>query len=442
MNFKSIKTLSIKIFNNLEIIFIAIIVFLSPLIVNYTDLPKGYELAKVTFFQICTIILFFVFISKNLFAVFKNSKLTFSKDVFIALFFIILILITTFLSDFQNIAIFGNQFRFQGAITHILMVLFLLVLYKKGNERNMKLIFWAFFISAIIQSFASFGQLRFFIENDPKAIFEGYYINGTFGQANFYSGRIMLGILSGVFLLAGGFRISDKFNRFTKALLNIGLYFLIPLSIFILIFGLIISFSTWGIIVSGLLLFILIIYEIVNSSKKARDINLFGKLFAIILFIGGILSVYILSKLYQGEYNIRLDIWKNIYFMSTSDSFIRVLLGYGYDTLGEVFRMFGYFKGLYVDRAHNFFLDVYFQNGVLALITLLSLIFISTAKFIKKHSSKIGVYFFLGMFFWLIRSFVHESGIVNLYDFLVLFGATLALQKDVKLKLNLPKLKR
>ena len=209
-----------KILNNLEITLVVLMVFFSPFIVNYNDLPKGYELPKVTFFQVFTIILLASFLLKVIYNTAQSNIVKFDKSLIVVFTGIFLILIASIISPFQAKLSFdsllnempwiGNSFRFQGAFTHILMVIFAYIVYKRITRKNIIFIFLALFLSSFIQSLTAFGQLSYFLKVDPTVIFEGYYINGTFGQANFYSGRIMLGILSGIFLISIGSNLLHK----------------------------------------------------------------------------------------------------------------------------------------------------------------------------------------------------------------------------------------
>lgn len=436
---KALPTILKRIANNIEIILASLIIFVAPLVVNYNDLPKGYEIPKVVFFQISTLILFAIFLARTVFS-FTNSKpIRLEKSLVVLIITIVLIIISSLVSPFSNgfdieslksnISLVGNSFRLQGAYTHVLMAIFAYIIYKRANRKNVVLIFVALFLSSLIQAGVSFGQLSYFIKVDPKVIFEGYYINGTFGQANFYSGRIMLGILSAIFLttIAGNF--ISRFKKFRIAL-NIIVFALLPISTIFLIIGLFISFSTWGIISSILLVFLLILYE-VSVLRKFKKYH-FGYLFGVIFSVGLITGAILLTKQYYDNVdNFRLLIWQRIYEISQKSPVQNIIFGFGFDTLGEVFKIFGEFKGLYVDRAHNFFLDIYSQAGLLSLVGFLGLYVLSALKFVFNKSSRTLTYLFIGCIVWIFRSFVHESGIVNLYDFLILFAATLALQKDL-----------
>ena len=118
---KSVKEYVAALFTYL----LSIGIFLSPIIVDYKNLPKGYELPKVHFIQILSgilIILGIIYVSIILADSFLKRKIKIKKSFIILTAVTILLLLSALSSSYKDIAIFGNVFREQGVITYLLMI--------------------------------------------------------------------------------------------------------------------------------------------------------------------------------------------------------------------------------------------------------------------------------------------------------------------------------
>jgi O-antigen ligase len=403
---------------NLINFLIALAILFSPLIVNYADLPKGYEIPKVVFWQyfplgLLTIATIFYLINSI-----RAKKPQYSKDILVVIFLAGLFLLITQSSPYKDIALYGNSFRFQGLITHLIFLILGYLIYKFANRKGFHLFAIAFISSGILQSYLAFDQFFNLVQTDPQAILTGYYINGSFGQSNFFAGRIFLGIIFSFYYLI-------KPPKIIGAWLTRILTFL---SILVMMVALILSQSIWGVVTTIFAVVLIFLYEILSSKNFVRIVGA-GSLIALVA------GVYVIMNI--STYNIRLDMWKNVIDMtlgesSTARSFF---FGFGFDTLGDAFRSFGRFRGLFVDRAHNFFLDLLAQGGVSLLTSISALIIFLISKMRKNINDRIFMVLTLASVAWLFRSFVNESGIINLVDFVILFAAAFGIA-DIKHKMR------
>ncbi len=421
-----IYNIFIQLWSNIEIIILSISLILSPLILDTLTLPKGYELPKVLFLQITSVVLFLIVIIKFLIRTLNTKNLSLktiriSKPFVISLILILLILISSLTSDYSHTALYGNSFRLQGGITHILMIIYGLSIVTFIKEKHIKYVLISLLISSVIQSILGFEQFFKLLVSDPRSILDGYWVNGSFGQANFFSGRLILGFLSGIYLLT----LHIELKRIFKYLIKL----LLLLSIILILVALVLSFSTWGILSIAVFSILILTYEIFNQ-----------RVFKVLLVLSFLISlgifIYYLNS--NPVFNLRLDIWNNIIDLLRGETnVVKIVFGYGFDTLGLVLSDTGRFVNIYVDRAHNFFLDLITQGGILFLISISSLILLPVIKFFKDKNTHLYIYLFVFLIMWLFRSFIHESGIVNLYDFILILTLCIYLSSDsIKETLN------
>ncbi len=399
--------------NNFTILLISLGLAVSSFMVDYATLPKGYELPKVYFWQLLSFVIIVMTTTNYFLDSLRNNKLKISKDFILLLIIIALFITSTIFSFEPQISLFGNQFREQGLITYILIIGLSYITFKKTKPEGWHMIALAIIISAVVQAILGIQQFRSLAAINPDSILEGIWVNGTFGQANFYSGYLLAGIIFASYYLN-----ITKRNIF-RVLMRL---IMIPAIITMLI-ALIFSQSTWGIITAGIVIFFIILYELFESKY-------YPWIFYSLIILGGTILTYLLNNLH--EYNIRIDIWQNIillmtYGLNDIGNYIHLGIGNGFDTLGDFFRLNGRFRGLYIDRAHNIFLDTLYQSGAVVFFIFLGLIFYLIFKLKSNWNNRKYVFTFYAMFFWLFKSFIHEVGIVNIVEFLIVFAVCFAL---------------
>lgn len=408
-----IKRNWISILQNSVIVLAAFGIAISPFIVDYNTLPKGYELPKVIFYQIiCSIIIVLSFIvgiahSKQSES-FKLPKSFYLVGIITALF-----IFSAVLSPHQEIAIWGNSFRFQGLITYLLMLWATYGVFINITKRSWHIISFSFIFSTLVQCGIAFSQFTQLIKINPDSLLEGIWINGSFGQSNWFAGRLLIAIIFAAFYF--GLRLDQ--NKTLRIIFK--LYFGLMILCFLIILGL--TQSSWGIVSAGFAIGLILLYELLPK-----------KIFIIFLTIA--IAICIISAAFflqvSTVYNLRIDILNSILTILTQPfnlTQLRILsLGFGFDTLGEVFKDYGLIKGLLVDRGHNFVLDIIIQNGFIVLGIFTGLILKIFRNLYKSKKNRILDFTFIAITVWMFRSVIHENGIVNLMDFMFLLAIVLA----------------
>lgn len=405
-----------NIISNSIIGLVCVAILISPLIVDYSNLPRGFEINKVFFINtISGIILTLYILSKFVQTVRRKQFPTVGKIDVIFFFGLLLSLsLSSLFSPYQETTYFGNSFRFQGFYTHLFLLTTAYIVYKVLREKHLKIILLVFTISGLIQALIGLNQFFYLGQNDPAALQDGFWVNGTFGQTNWFAGRLLITIFICCFLFLRT-RFANKKIDFIFRTVTLTT---LVLSIATIIF----SFSVWATIT--FLIFIVLFFLIQFPRQRIKNFIYYFIALCIL-----ILNFYIVF-LYP-SFDLHAQIPREIINVIKSDNYEpgRIVFGYGFDTLGEVFRDRNIFAGSLVDRAHNVFFDIFVQGGLFLLGLTLS-IFIYIFRNLKNNENR---YFHLFLFLsllWLFRSTIHESGIVNLLDFAILIGITLNLRNN------------
>lgn len=389
------------------ILLVSLIIFISPLIINYKDLPKGFELPKVLFLNITTAVTLAIFIVLNLNSI-QRLKQYRTSITFIGICSLTFLL-STILSPYYNISLYGNSFRDQGLIFYILVLIGGLITYFNITKKNLNFVIISIFTSAFVQTIFATIQYLDLLNRRPALLDDGYWINGTYGQANFFSSHLVIGFIAGIYL----------FNKCTKEVnkksLKFVLLFFISLFLILITLLIIASYSMFGWVMLGVTLIILLLYKLI--SKK-----IFYKVFLLTIPIALLLSyLYLL----QVQENQRVDIWRaslNIFKDDSLSNPIRFLFGYGFDSLNYVFKDHGTFTDVVIDRGHNIFIDIVMQVGAIGL-TLFSLIIGIFLKKLKRLSQNTLLFLlFLINFILIVKLIVHEYSAVTLYILIVLMA--------------------
>jgi O-antigen ligase len=411
-----------KIPNLITALFISGIIC-GPFVVNYSLLPEGWELPKVFFWQVLSLIVILLAITHWLTSsptiIIKRNLLYISlTGIVVALSSLVtfyprslstvtnpLFLQLTYLPEI-NISLWGNQFRDQGLFTMIPILLALYIFSRSLTTKSRKFVLLSFSISACLQSLIAVGQFVSLFSFDPYLATEGRFIFGTFGQTNFYAGHLLVGLVCAVHLL----KTTGKWKIF--ALVSAPLILL----------GLTISFSYWAYVVAVLLILLMVSYDVMELSQFKRRAKT-----SLLLMTLVIVPVAIVFLTLFPEYNFRVQIWQEIINVNLEalkqnpvNGLFHILFGWGYDTMAEVFAQFGKFTGSLVDRAHNFFFDVFTSNGLLGLGLLIAFLGRQINTLIQKLDQRELAFILFAIIAWLVRSFIHESSIINLLDFGIL----------------------
>ena len=385
-------------------------VFLTPLIPATSMF--GFEQIKVLFFIVSITLIGFVWMRKR----FKWTNISKVGWVFI------LILMTTSLLGVQPLpSILGAPPYFQGLILYTYFYLFYILV----RESKIKLEVWSKILvgSAILVSFIAIRDWVFvnlLVQN--VSLYAGRVVS-TFGQPNFYAGFLLLTL------------------PFTYRLGKYGWLWGL-----ILVVGILVSYSRSAVLLALTLMILGLIYQLKIKYKLG------GIILGTVL-----LSIYIAWKLSSGIVgneinnpiaNINSDLTKEsvekrVYILPLSFHIAsdRLFTGFGLENIPVSFSnyfnenkhvlfeenlsikpfLFG-LKDTYIDRTHNYFLDVLMFSGILGLVSYLVLVLLLLKKSFK-------TFFFLPLLIYLIWVQFQNQSIVHLMFFWFLAGL---IDKDLK----------
>ncbi len=396
--------------------FITIIIFSAligiQLLIDKSNVPIGYESAKATGIQIISAIcgtLLLIDLTYSLF----SDKLKVNKEKILVSFSIITILllatVSTFNSSYQQVAIYGNKFRFFGLFMLASLMLIVFFFWRFTEKKDIDLYVNIFLIIVSINSIIAFTQ---FLSLDSDTIQLGKYVNGNFGQANFFADTA--GAAAGI-----GFYLFFK-NTLRKDKIY---YLLICLFNGFLIF---VSQSFGGIALIGGLLIIIIFNQALDFLPRLPELKIYKqkkndkKVFFIFLFL--IFTFASITYTFLKDESRSLT-WEAVSKLVTQ----KPLLGHGLDTLSYTMRDNFLLPERFIDRAHNTYLDYMHNLGIISFIisilTGMYLIYkISIQKLSKHHVS---ILIILACF--LLSGVFHTKSIYHFGEFAAILGILIAI---------------
>jgi len=372
---------------------IYVLVFFVPLIFSYSSFSI-YELTKLTFMQIITLILFFTLIIK----ITTEEKIVCNLNLlnFPIFIFAFILLISTIFSINPTISILGCYWRFQGLSTflaYIILYVIIITNFKK-RERIEKVILIAISSCFIV---STYGILRYFgidFFEGMGDILKGRQAYSTFGNPNYLASYLCM-------------IIPLTFSLF---ILNSSKYVKILFGTFLIVFYicLILTFSRSGWVSSLISSFfvLLLVGRKVIFQNKIYLLSLLIILFITTMVFSKCKSIIAGESISPGERAIsiknirypsieqRLRIWDRTLYILRN----HILIGTGLDTFEYVFHKYGNFefqkfqykisKGreIYIDRAHNEVLDISVSLGIFGLFVYLWVTIILFKKIIKEIS--------------------------------------------------------
>lgn len=338
-------------------------VFLIPLLGAYKGL--GFEQIKVLFFILSISLISFVWMLNN-----PQIKLTLISKVAGA--FVLILFLTSILGINPLISILGTQPYFQGWILYAYFFLFFLMV----SWTKVKLEHWAYILvgTATIVALLAIGQwIQVNLLGYMVPTYAGRVVS-TFGQPNFYAGFILLTLPFWYLLI----KRSSKF-------------WLWSLIGFILIIGIILSFSRIALILTLLLL---VGWFIQGWLKKGWTIIALIASSLVIGFVLVLFSQQIFSQewkspssqqwLIDNAPEKRIFIWPVIVELIK----IKPVLGYGLENIAPTFSK--YFidnkhalfeenlkvqpallslRDINLDRTHNYSLDLFLFSGIVGVLS-------------------------------------------------------------------------
>lgn len=387
-------------------------VFLTPLIGAYRGF--GYEQAKVFFFIFLISLCGLLWMGKD----FVWSGISKAGGIFI------LLLLAASLSGVDPFtSILGTQVYFQGAILYAYLFLFsLLVSYSKISFKH-----WAYVLvgsATLVSLLAIKDWVLINIFNQQIPNYAGRVVS-TFGQPNFYAGFLLLTLpffrlfISNWWIMAG---------------------FLIS------ILAIILSESRVAFLILSILFLIWLSEEL--SWKR-----LMGIILGVSLLIAFIFSIFFGAGFLEKEIKdvsqtinpdlTKIGVEKRYYFWPILWELIlqRPILGYGLENIAPVFSqyfetnkhilfeenlkvkpyLFG-LKDLYLDRSHNYILDLLLFSGILGLLGWFGLV-IMLFKKLKQMSRDRGTnVLMVSLILYLIWIQFQNQSVVHLIYFWLIIG--------------------
>lgn len=332
---------------SLPFLLLLTLVILGPLLVNYADMPWGYERPKSLFVMLMSILI----IGATLLTVprFSNQSIINWRRINWPLVILIdWLILTTLLARDIQFAILGNQFRFQGLIFHlILLTLWLVLPWVLNSTRSVISLAGALAMSGLVQAAIGISQYLNLLNNTPELITKGLYVNGSFGQSEFYGGQLLASLVALCTLLF----LTSRIERMRLRILARGVLGLLV----VLIGGVIFLTYSTGTIAALALGVLLFCYPVITRYLGRAPAS---ALYSALFLIGGI---YVFSQV-RADY--RFVIWQEGY----KAWWLQPIQGYGLDN--QLFAYSG-IQDLLVDRAHNLLLDIVLTIGIVGLITLL-----------------------------------------------------------------------
>jgi len=304
----SISEENYPLLRNFIIFFLSAGILISAFVVDYSALPKGFEIPKVFFWQAMAFLAIIFYLIYFLLKTFSSKKVKITKDFIFFLIILGFFLISSLLSPYQDITWLGNDFRFQGFVTYTLIVAVAYIVYKLINKTNWHYISIAFIISGVTQ--ACWGIYQFFtvIKPNPTLYFDGLWVNGFFGQTNWFSGRLLMAIIFAGYYLGLHIKKSyfketninfPKFIKHNLQLANILKNIFFGALIIFMAVAIVLSRSIWAMITLPLIVLFILIYELLKRKHFPIVFRVVGVVIVIISII--LLSVY-------KEFNLRIEI--------------------------------------------------------------------------------------------------------------------------------------
>lgn len=371
------------------------IIFLVPIYFGFifiTDNPFDFQ--KMIIFKIFLILLVFLSLIKYL-CLDEKSKFNqiilkfFKKYWILPLIILIFFLISIFWSVNPGMSFWGSLERQLGWVSLANFFLFsfflaLNLLFSKNKDRKINKIILVASVSGFlvaVYAVLQFLGIDFLTWNEPAAITKRAF--SSLGQPNFLGSFLLLSLPLSVYL------IKKNNNVYLKALFS--LFFLVQF--LALIFSG--SRGAWMGFLGGVLFFIFYLFF-----KKNKKVFIIGGISFVLLITSLFLGSNIFSQRLQSSFNFskggvlaRTSLWP-----ASWNSFLERPWGYGLENQREVLIAsydvnWGTFNKVNVmfDRAHNIFLDILLETGLVGLfICLIFGFFVLRLLFdnIKKDKNK------------------------------------------------------
>ena len=404
-------------------ILVLLLVCILPVVVNYSALPLGYEIPKSIFAQAIILLICAMYIAKCL----SGSKITIHKSITVTDFghlirpglLIVPIVLSTLLATDHTIAILGNQYRYQGALFYLCVMALLYILNSIMSKQYSSLLLHALLWIGTSQGFIAIYQYFQLLANNPELIEAGFYINGTFGQANFFAGKMLLTIAISFSLFV---REAGQIKQNHKSLLPKIMVLVAICALVITHVGLILSFSygSWALYLIGLVIFA---YPYLRTINRIATIIIYF----CISWVPLIFLIYGKHSPHQHLVSLWIAITDDFRWVMWDGSIQAIkhspIFGFGIDNQHLAFQKLGLIKGFVVDRAHNFILDILLTTGLFGLISLVICLWDSIKLLTRETFTQTDLekrLILMGLILMILRMLIHTNSIVNIIDLVVI----------------------
>jgi O-antigen ligase len=350
----------------------------------------GYEFPKVEIIRVMSIFI----ILCGIYLEFQKTFFT-RLDKIIITVSIISIIASVLVSINQQVAVFGNVFRNQGALLYLPILISMVVIYRVFEARHVKYLFITILAASLINAARALLQFRDLL-SDPEKFSKGIYVNGFFGQSNFFSALMIFGLIAAAYFF--GKKLSARYKLSFASLIT-----LFSVATFL-------SLSRWGILTLVVTAVLIVLYEL--GFRRLLK-------FAFILFYILLIPGMVLASAVYPEYEMHFDIWTKSFYAYRDAPILNKIFGYGFDNLNNVFLSRNAFPGLNVDRAHNLILDLATQFGLIGMGLLISPVVFAVRALDRIMDDRKLFFLFLGFTTFILKTTVNEYSISNLYMFFV-----------------------
>lgn len=408
--------------------FIMIIIAVTPFMyfpneISYSSLPRFLFLLLLTVVISITMLL-----RKS-----KEDYPTIFEDKLLLLYLLLIMLSTTF-SNNRLYSLIGYSNRFEGLIT-LIMYFFVFFITYRNFECSYKY-FRVFIISTILLSL--YGIIQYFgYDPMPQELARVTFVgrgHSTFGNPNFYGTYLTLVLPiaafaylktgSLVYLIATGSVYFALLTSFTRSGW-VGSFFAFGIVLFTAIKG---KFSRKHILL--LIAILLVITAVVEIESEGRVI---ARLLSIAEDAGKFIEQ---ADGYEDAGANRIFIWKRVIPLI----FERPLLGFGPETLGEVFSerhmdevVEEYGREIIFDKAHNEYLHIAVTTGIPSLIIYLIFVFSILKRAYRYRNKNIMIIPLMASIIgYLIQAFFNLSIITVAYIYWAFLGILLRLSLDAE----------
>ncbi len=385
-----LKKHTLEDFISLATIFAVVI---SSLIVDPANLfnGTGFEFPKVEVIRLASIGIIFL----GLILEYRNQILGKWGRIIASVLGVGMIL-SLLVSIDPRITLFGNFFRHQGLLLYLPIAISLVFVFKTFQNKYFNWLLFGILFAAVMNAFRGLLQFRELI-SDPEKFSLGLYVNGFFGQTNFFSTLLLFGLITSAYFLGRKIELAFKLSHASIVVL--------------MALGIFLSLSRWGI----LTLFVTVIWILLFELHFKRLLKL-----SLILFYVLLIPLMFVGSLIYPEYEMHIDIWKKSIIALWEAPLQNKALGFGFDNVNTVFQHYGLFPGLNVDRAHNIILDFLLQLGAFGLAGIIALVGIFVKMWNKIFEDRKIFFLFLMFTVFVLKTVVNEYSVANLYLFFVI----------------------